>query len=87
VTPIDPLSRILTASGTAREGSSDYDLNPAVKLPEGRRLRPAAVLVAVETGGDAPRVILTMRSSAMRHHPGQIAFPGTRGDRPSPGRC
>ena len=60
--------------------SSDHDLNPGVILPEGRRLRPAAVLVAVETGGGAPRVILTMRSSALRHHPGQIAFPGGKQD-------
>jgi len=80
VSPTDPLTRILKAARTARAGSSDYDLNPDVTLPEGRRLRPAAVLVAVETGGDAPRVILTMRSSVMRHHPGQIAFPGGKQD-------
>ncbi|QYK41681.1 MAG: CoA pyrophosphatase [Paracoccaceae bacterium] len=52
--------------------SSDFDLNPGVILPPGRVLRPAAVLVAVQ--GD--RVILTKRSSALKHHPGQIAFPG-----------
>ncbi|MFB9149130.1 CoA pyrophosphatase [Roseovarius ramblicola] len=84
VTPSDPLTRILRAAGTARAGSSDYDLNPGVTLPEGRRLRPAAVLVAVDTGGDAPRVILTMRSSVMRHHPGQIAFPGGKQDAGDP---
>lgn len=52
--------------------SSDFDLNPGVALPPGRVLRPAAVLVAVQ--GD--RVILTKRSSGLKHHPGQIAFPG-----------
>lgn len=80
----DPLTRILTAADTVRTGSSDFDLNPGVALPEGRRLRPAAVLVAVETGGDTPRVILTMRSSALRHHPGQIAFPGGKQDTNDP---
>lgn len=52
--------------------SSDFDLNPAVRLPPGRVLRPAAVLVAI--AGD--RLILTKRASHLKHHPGQIAFPG-----------
>ncbi|MFN3824781.1 MAG: CoA pyrophosphatase [Pseudorhodobacter sp.] len=56
--------------------SSDFDLNPEVRLPEGRRLRDAAVLVAVTEG----RVILTKRSSRLKHHPGQIAFPGGKVD-------
>lgn len=62
----------------ARPGgeSSDFDLNPAVQLPPGRVLRPAAVLVAV--WGD--RLILTKRASHLKHHPGQIAFPGGKLD-------
>ncbi|WP_430465921.1 CoA pyrophosphatase [Tabrizicola sp.] len=56
--------------------SSDFDLNPAIQLPPGRVLRPAAVLVAV--WGD--RVLLTKRSSHLKHHPGQIAFPGGKLD-------
>ena len=56
--------------------SSDFDLTPALRLPEGRRLRPAAVLVAVQ--GD--RLILTKRASHLKHHPGQIAFPGGKVD-------
>lgn len=55
--------------------SSDFDLNPAIALPPGRSLRPAAVLVAVQLG-DVPAVILTKRASHLAHHPGQIAFPG-----------
>ena len=84
MTPSDPLARIVAAAGTARAGSSDFDLNPGVTLPGGRRLRPAAVLVAIDTSGAAPRLILTMRSSAMRHHPGQIAFPGGKQDAGDP---
>jgi 8-oxo-dGTP pyrophosphatase MutT (NUDIX family) len=56
--------------------SSDYDLNPGVVLPPGRRLRPAAVLIAVLDGG----VILTKRASHLTHHPGQIALPGGKID-------
>jgi 8-oxo-dGTP pyrophosphatase MutT (NUDIX family) len=56
--------------------SSDFDLNPAFPLPPGRALRPAAVLVAVL--GD--RLILTKRASHLKHHPGQIAFPGGKVD-------
>ena len=84
MTATDPLERIRAAAGTARAGSSDFDLNPGVTLPEGRHLRPAAVLVAIDPSGPAPRVILTMRSSALRHHPGQIAFPGGKQDAGDP---
>ncbi|WP_172327718.1 CoA pyrophosphatase [Mangrovicoccus sp. HB161399] len=60
--------------------SSDFDLNPQVVLPEGRRLRPAAVLVGLMPGPAGLEVLLTKRSSKLRHHPGQIAFPGGRLD-------
>lgn len=60
--------------------SSDFDLNPALALPEGRVLRPAAVLVAVWLRDDGARVVLTKRSSHLQHHPGQIAFPGGKVD-------
>lgn len=56
--------------------SSDFDLNPGIVLPEGRKLRAAAVLVAVQYTERGPRLILTKRSSHLKHHPGQIAFPG-----------
>ena len=56
--------------------SSDYDLNPDVRLPKDRRLRPAAVLVPILDRADGAHVILTKRSSALKHHPGQISFPG-----------
>ncbi|MDD9725296.1 CoA pyrophosphatase [Roseovarius sp. SK2] len=56
--------------------SSDYDLNPDVVLPEGRKLRPAGVLVPIEVTETGARLWLTKRSSALQHHPGQVAFPG-----------
>ncbi len=66
----------------ARPGddSSDFDLNPDVVLPPGRRLRPAGVLLGITTFHSEPHVILTKRSSALKHHPGQIAFPGGKQD-------
>jgi 8-oxo-dGTP pyrophosphatase MutT (NUDIX family) len=57
-------------------GSSDFDLNPGPAPPAGA-LRPAGVLVALLPGD---RVLLTKRSSQLRHHPGQIAFPGGKVD-------
>lgn len=69
----DALSR---PKGDGSGDSSDFDLNPNIVLPPGRTLRPAAVLVAV--WGD--RLILTKRASHLKHHPGQIAFPGGKLD-------
>jgi 8-oxo-dGTP pyrophosphatase MutT (NUDIX family) len=60
--------------------SSDFDLNPAITLPPGRTLRPAAVLVPIWLLPDGARLILTKRSSHLKHHPGQIAFPGGKVD-------
>ena len=60
--------------------SSDFDLNPEVTLPEGRALRPAGVLAPVVDTGARLELILTKRSSALKHHPGQIAFPGGKQD-------
>lgn len=60
--------------------SSDFDLNPALVLPEGRVLRPAAVLVGIIGLGAEPRLLLTKRASHLKHHPGQIAFPGGKLD-------
>ncbi|MCV2882081.1 CoA pyrophosphatase [Actibacterium sp. XHP0104] len=62
------------------DGSSDFDLNPQYAPPPGRVLRPASVLVGVTTYHDRPRVLLTKRSSRLKHHPGQIAFPGGKQD-------
>ncbi|MFQ5624859.1 MAG: CoA pyrophosphatase [Paracoccaceae bacterium] len=59
-------------------GSSDFDLDPAVRamLPEGRRLRAASVLIPVVERDGVLDVILTKRASHLKHHAGQIAFPG-----------
>lgn len=72
----ETLRRALEGGGA----SSDFDLNPGVVLPPGRVLRPAAVLIAVQETPDGLRLLLTKRSSHLKHHPGQIAFPGGKQD-------
>jgi len=44
------------------------------------RPTPAAVLVPIVLGARDPEVLLTVRHSALRSHPGQISFPGGRCD-------
>lgn len=71
-------SRLETALATPGRPSSDYDLNADVTPPE-RVLRDAAVLIGVVDQPE-PVILLTKRSSALKHHPGQIAFPGGKVD-------
>jgi 8-oxo-dGTP pyrophosphatase MutT (NUDIX family) len=69
-------ARLRAALARPAGESSDYDLNTDVPLAPDRVLRDAAVLVAVCQG----RVLLTKRASGLKHHPGQIAFPGGKVD-------
>lgn len=72
----DPLAPLLAALARESASSSDFDLNPGVVLPEGRKLRPAGVLMPVQVIDGVAQVLLTKRASHLKHHPGQIAFPG-----------
>jgi 8-oxo-dGTP pyrophosphatase MutT (NUDIX family) len=76
----DPLTHIRAALSRESAASSDFDLNPDVVLPKGRKLRPAGVLVPIEIKRNIPHVILTKRASHLKHHPGQISFPGGKQD-------
>ena len=76
----DPLAPVIDALERDSSASSDFDLNPDVVLPAGRKLRPAGVLIGLSVDQGAPQVLLTKRSSALKHHPGQIAFPGGKQD-------
>lgn len=38
--------------------------------------RPSAVLILLRENGDGPEVLLQRRASGLRHHAGEIAFPG-----------
>lgn len=57
-------------------GSSDYDLNPGARPEATRRLRAASVLVPLIARGPSLALILTRRAALLKHHPGQVAFPG-----------
>jgi len=72
------LQNALAKPGSA---SSDFDLNDDVQIPE-RDLTPAAVLISIRA--ETETVILTKRSARLKHHPGQIAFPGGKQDPTDP---
>lgn len=80
-------ARLERAIAIARHtASSDFDLNApdvptfAKTVHDTRPLTPAAVLVALLPTNRGWDVVLTKRTSALRNHPGQIAFPGGRVD-------
>lgn len=76
----DPLAPVIDALARDSGASSDFDLNPDVVLPATRKLRPAGVLIGLSVDRDVPQLLLTKRSSALKHHPGQIALPGGKQD-------
>ncbi|MDG1354046.1 MAG: CoA pyrophosphatase [Sulfitobacter sp.] len=74
------LHHFRTALARTEGGSSDFDLNPDTVLPAGRVLRPAGVLAPIIETDQGLSLLLTKRSAALKHHPGQIAFPGGKQD-------
>ncbi|WP_135450575.1 CoA pyrophosphatase [Tabrizicola caldifontis] len=77
----DPVEARLRDALSRQAGpSSDFDLNPGLRPSPDRPLRPAAVLVPIWLKPEGAGVILTKRSSRLKHHPGQIAFPGGKVD-------
>ncbi|MEM9144560.1 MAG: CoA pyrophosphatase [Pseudomonadota bacterium] len=54
---------------------SDFDLNPE-PAKTATAPRPAAVLCGLVPRSTGLRVVLTRRASHLRHHAGQISFPG-----------
>lgn len=61
-------------AGPAWNHSQIVDLLP----DNGRSLVPAAVLVGLVERDVGPQVLLTRRTAMLRHHAGQISFPGGR---------
>jgi 8-oxo-dGTP pyrophosphatase MutT (NUDIX family) len=77
---IDPLAQVIRALAMPGRDTSDFDLNPEVGLAPDRILRDAGVLIALRNGPRGVDVMLTKRSSRLKHHPGQISFPGGKVD-------
>ena len=76
--PVPDLRKKLEdALALAGDVSSDFDLNKDVPVPA-TELTPAAVLIGIRA--ETETVILTKRSARLKHHPGQIAFPGGKQD-------
>ncbi len=66
----------VTESGLPR---GDHELNPELYDPD-QRLRQAAVLVPIVLNRQGPSLLLTRRTAHLKHHSGQIAFPGGSAD-------
>ena len=79
MTQIDVIEKALAGAKSA-EPSSDFDLNQDQPKFLPSELRNAAVLIPLMAGPNGLEVVFTKRSTAMRHHPGQISFPGGKQD-------
>lgn len=79
VDPLDRLRRALLPLAKAPTGQG-WNLEELKDLlpDRGAPLRPASVLVALVERRQGPQVLLTRRTQALRHHGGQISFPGGR---------
>jgi hypothetical protein len=66
------LVRLVTALGTAAPGQLNTNDPAATHIAD----RQAAVLVLLKDTSDGPEVVLLQRSSTLRHHPSEVAFPG-----------
>ncbi len=75
-----PIERIAEALRADPGGTSDFDFNPGVRPLDDGPTRPASVLVPLIERPAGLAVILTRRAARLRHHPGQIAFPGGKQD-------
>lgn len=81
IPPFDPFERLPRALHPLAQPPSGPGWNHAELadlLPQASALRPAAVLVALIERRDGPRVLFTRRTEDLRHHAGQISFPGGR---------
>jgi 8-oxo-dGTP pyrophosphatase MutT (NUDIX family) len=84
------LIRARLAASAPRHDPDDW-LVPGLTAAQSRQLTeffpsdpiPAAVLVPIIERDPGPTVLLTQRNAALRHHPGQVSFPGGRLDPPS----
>ena len=76
------LKACLSLPSAPAAARGDFDLNPAWRdsLERERKLRPAAVLVAIIERAEGLRVLFTRRADHLPAHPGQVSFPGGRAE-------
>ena len=66
---------MLESNSVSRKKTSDFDLSLLKTSPK-RKLTAAAVLLPIMFQKEGPEVVLTKRAKTLKHHAGQIAFPG-----------
>lgn len=76
---LDRIAQCLIDAAQPVADRGDADLNPDM-VPLRDTLIPASVLIPLVPRPDGLSVILTKRTSHMKDHAGQIAFPGGRRD-------
>lgn len=69
------LSVLLESNRDLKKKSSDFDLS-RLKTSSKPKLTAAAVLLPIMFQKEGPEVVLTKRAKTLKHHAGQIAFPG-----------
>ncbi|MFT8210122.1 MAG: CoA pyrophosphatase [Symbiopectobacterium sp.] len=81
-TVIQPATVPLTqlATGDLANFVTRFQLQCAPQAKPVRQMRKAAVLVPIVCHADTPTLLLTRRSSTLRKHAGQVAFPGGAAD-------
>jgi len=86
--PFSELKTLFPTDGTvAGRLGGDGDMNPGMPMDlEGGRAprRKAAVLIPFIDRPDGTHILLTRRTEHMKHHKGQISFPGGRIERQDP---
>ena len=69
------LTLMFESNHDSRKKSSDFEFSPSITSQK-RKLTSAAVLLAIIFKKEGPEVLLTRRANTLKHHAGQIAFPG-----------
>lgn len=70
--------RNISLSSTDTLNDDSYPSNPSIQTPSHAQLKPAAVLILLSPCAITSEltITLTKRAQHLRHHAGQIAFPG-----------
>lgn len=76
--PLERIAAALHSLAAAPMGEGWNHAEIADLLPEGHTLIEAAVLVGLIERSEGTQVLLTRRTDALRHHAGQVSFPGGR---------
>ncbi|WP_035024810.1 CoA pyrophosphatase [Enterovibrio calviensis] len=85
--PMRPLSRHWLVQRFSLSPGCQYDervikrATDAMKRQTQTELRPAAVMIALAEREGELHVLLTKRATHLKHHPGQISFPGGKVER------